>query len=233
MLPPPTLEIPVRQAPKKCKLRFNNKKSVEQAIIRSIRYPEIIGQNWQTLSNSIQRRFIKNIPSREATIYQGRIHKTRLSVAGHVLSFLSNIIGAPMPKSTQERGPVIVIVREARAFNGQYWTRVFANKNKFPKIIQTIKRFAGPTGLEEMVTSFFGIALTIKTDRNNLSFISDHYFLSIGTRRLQLPSCLIPGTLIINHKETGPKRFRYTLSLTHPLLGEIFYQTAIFEEISP
>lgn len=104
-------------------------------------------------------------------------------------------------------------------------------KKNVPQVIQSLKRFEGETGLEEMITKSIGIALTLEAKPDRLNFISDHYFVKLGKRRIKIPAFLTPGRLCVSHKEAGPKRFRFSLTLTHKFWGELIFQTAIFEEI--
>lgn len=200
---------------------------------RALRYPALLSENWQTVTPTIQQRFLKSADHRGVTIYQGRIQKTHLSTAGALLSRLCRLIGSPLPHANDVKGPATVIVREAKEFNGQYWTRIYPSRNQFPHVIQSIKKFGGPTGLEEQISNRLGVALTLKPGTKSLSFISDHYYLKAGRRRIKIPAIFSPGRLTVCHRETGPKRFRYTMSLHHKWFGELIYQTAIFEELTP
>ncbi len=202
-----------------------------KALLKSLRYPTLVGEDWVNLPLCVQIRFVKSFSHRKVIVYQGRIHKTRLSKIGLILAKLSKFIGAPLPQEDNVRGPATVIVKEARDFEGQYWTRLYPSSKTFLQVIQSVKRFAGPTGLEEIISKNIGIALDVKVKEKTLFFISNHYFLLFGKKRIVLPRFLSPGRLVVEHRETGPKRFRYSFCLHHPVLGELIYQTAIFEEI--
>ena len=213
------------------KSSFESVPLTRQALLKSLRYPTLVGDEWGTLPLSVQIRFVKSFNYRKVIVYQGRIHKTRLSKIGLILAKLSKFIGSPLPQDNNIRGPATVIVKEARNFDGQYWTRVYPSSKTFPQVIQSVKRFAGPTGLEEIISKHIGIALDVHVKEKTLSFVSNHYFLLLGKKRIVLPRFLSPGRLVVEHRETGPKRFRYSFCLHHPVLGELIYQTAIFEEI--
>ena len=200
------------------------------AFVRSLRYPRLLREGWKNLPHSIKRRFIKTSTARQAIIYKGRIHKTRTSIPGWCLAKVSKLIGCPLP-SNNCKGQAIVLVQECPEENAQSWTRIFPSPTPFPQVIQSRKQFQGPTGLEEIISPHVGVALKVSLAEKSIHFVSDHYFLKIRGRRLPLPALFTPGNLTVTHKETSPKRFRYTFHLVHPLFGEMVYQTGIFEEI--
>lgn len=204
--------------------------AITNALNKSLRYPYLIGEDWKRLPQSIQTRFIKWRPNRSVTLYQGRILETRFSIGGRLLSNLSGLFGQPLPKKDVSRGPATVIVRETTGYEGQIWTRIYPRENNPPQVIQTIKRFSGKTGLEEMITASIGITLRVQVSDGQMLFQSDNYFFHILGKKIFMPKQLTPA-MTITHKEAGPKRFRFTLQLSHPLFGELIYQTALFEEI--
>lgn len=201
------------------------------AIAKSLRYPALLGRHWRILPPAIQRRFMKYTDPRKALIYQGRVHETRLSRLGRLFARLTAVIGSPLPLEPGARGPATVIVREATTFNGQYWTRVYPTSRAMPQVIQSAKKFAGPTGLEEMISPRIGVALVLNAHRDSLTFTSHSYFIRLAGRRVPIPRLLSPGKMTVTHRQTGQRRFRFTLELTHPLFGELVFQTGIFEEL--
>ncbi len=205
--------------------------SLHSAVCKTLRYPVLVGDQWATLPKSIQNRFVKWTQNRNVILYQGRLLETRFSKLGRLLSSFCWLIGNPLPDKNNVRGPATVIVRECRKTNGQIWTRIYPRKKRVPQVIQSIKRFEGETGLEEMITKSIGIALTLEAKPDRLNFISDHYFVKLGKKKIKIPKILTPGRLCVSHKEAGPKRFRFSLTLTHNFWGELIFQTAIFEEI--
>ena len=67
-----------------------------------------------------------------------------------------------------------------------------------------------------------------------LHFVSRGYFFRLGTRRngrrvrFPLPAWLSPGTTHVEHIDEPSGWFRFTMTVTHPLFGELFYQTGRF-----
>ncbi len=205
--------------------------ALKTTVGKTLRYPILVGDKWGTLPKSIQDRFLKWTQNRKVIIYQGRLLETRFSKLGRLLSNLCWLIGKPLPDVRNVRGPSTVIVRECRERNAQIWTRIYPRENNVPQVIQSIKVFEGVTGLEEMITKTIGMSLTLEAHNDRLNFVSNHYFIKLGNMRLKIPSSLTPGRLCVSHKALGPKRFRFTLSITHRFWGELIFQTAIYQEV--
>ena len=49
-------------------------------------------------------------------------------------------------------------------------------------------------------------------------------------KRFRLPRLLWPGVLEVTHRALDDERFRFTMSIRHPWLGLLFFQTGVFWE---
>lgn len=195
------------------------------------RYRALLGETaWNRLPSAIQRRFSRHRPN-AAILYSGRVVETRLSRAGRVLAMFCHLIGAPLPDSDGATGVAAVSVIEARDHEGQLWSRTYERPGRFPQVIHSMKRFAGPTGLEEYVGCGIGMALRVSVEDGALLFVSDHYFLEIGRWRMRLPAALEPGRMQILHRDHGDY-FTFELRLTHPMFGELLRQLAHFRDVA-
>jgi len=190
-------------------------------------------QEWGALPLPVRRRFSKRLAGGRTVVYAGMVVETRMSRAGRWLAQAARLIGAPLPLSRDRNVPSVVTVTEDMATGGQFWTRIYARRAGFPQVIQSSKRFAGPTGLEEYVGRGVGMALTVHVENRALIFRSAGYFLDLFGRRLALPAWLTPGALSVTHTELGDNRFSFTLDLVHPRLGRLVRQVAVFREAEP
>jgi hypothetical protein len=188
---------------------------------------------WASLPQSIRRRFSKRLAGGRTIVFVGEVAETRMSVAGHLLAQAARLIGAPFPTSTDSGVPSVVSVTEDFATGGQIWTRLYARRAAFPQIIHSSKRFCGPTGLEEHVGGGVGMTLTVHAGAGALVFRSAGYFVDLLGRRFRLPAALTPGSLSVTHMECGDGRFSFTLDVTHPRLGRLIFQRALFREVEP
>ena len=62
-----------------------------------------------------------------------------------------------------------------------------------------------------------------------LHFVSVGYYFDLGAGlRVWLPQLLTPGVTHVEHIDLGHGWFRFTMTVTHPLFGEMFFQTGRF-----
>jgi len=197
-----------------------------------LRYRRLMGAKaWSALRPAVRRRFAKRLEAGQSIVYVGQIAETRMSLAGRILVQVSRLIGSPFPLEAKAKGEAAVVaLTEDRGSDGQFWTRLYAWRKGFPQIVHSSKRFAGPTGLEEYVGHGVGVALTLHEEDGGLRFRSAGYFLTVLGWRLPLPAWLTPGELIIGHDDLGQGRFTFTLKLTHPWLGTLLHQVALFHD---
>ncbi|AMN45060.1 hypothetical protein RHPLAN_66540 [Rhodoplanes sp. Z2-YC6860] len=185
---------------------------------------------WSSLPQAVRRRFTKRLSGGRTAVYAGEILETRMNFAGRCLAQLARLIGAPLPTSTDAHVPIVVTVTEDMATGGQIWTRLCTRRDGFPQIINSSKRFSGPTGIEEYLGRGLSMALTIHASNGALVFRSDTYVVRVLGFRLRLPAWLSPGVMTVSHAEIGETRFLFSLKVEHPWFGVLIDQTAAFQE---
>lgn len=226
------------------KLRAETEEGPGQAVTASAailepdrRFRDLLGlAAWSQLPRAVRRRFSKRIKTGEAIIYSGHVVETRMSLAGRILSALAHAIGSPLPGPDGNTGAAAVSVIEDAATGHQNWNRTYERPGRFPQVVHSMKRFAGPTGLEEYVGSGVGMSLVLSVEDGALVFRSAHYFIEAAGLRIRLPRALSPGVMEIVHRDEPdydelPHAFSFRLTLTHPLLGCLVHQLAYFKEV--
>ncbi len=186
--------------------------------------------DWAALPLAIRRRFSRRLANGSTVVYVGEILETRTSTAGWLLAQAARLIGAPFPVSRDAHVPSVVAVTEDMASGGQIWTRLYARRQRFPQIVHSSKRFAGPTGLEEHVGRGVGMTLTMHVRDEALVFRSHDYFVQCFGIRVCLPAWLTPGALSVTHAECADGRFSFTLDVVHPRFGLLIRQMGLFRE---
>lgn len=188
---------------------------------------------WAELPASVRARFSKRVCAGATIVYKGYVTRVQYSALGWALAHILRFTGAPLPLSRREGLETVVTVTEDRRSSGQFWTRMFARERGFPQMIHSVKRFAGPTGLEEALP--FGIVMTLRlcVEQQTLCFKSAGYAICAGRLRIPLPRAMTPGELTVTHTGIDTHTFRFTLTLTHTLLGTLLRQEAVYaEEVS-
>lgn len=201
------------------------------ASLGDLRFQALLAADqWAQLSPPVRRRFAKRLAGGATAVYVGEVAAIEISLAGRMLARAARLIGGPLPLVWEAPAPSVVTVTEDVATGGQIWTRLYARRRGFPQVIQSSKRFAGPTGLEECVGRGVGMALKVSVEDGALVFRSAHYFVTLLGRRLRLPRWAEPGRLTVAHTELGDGRFAFTLDITHPRLGRLLRQHVVFRE---
>jgi Domain of unknown function (DUF4166) len=185
---------------------------------------------WDGLPAAIRKRFSKRLQGGATSVYCGRMTGMRTSRAGWWLAQLLRAIGSPLPLHADIDVPSVVTVTEDMATGGQIWTRLYARRDGFPQLIQSSKRFAGPTGLEEYIGFGITMALEVAVEPRALVFRSAGYRLGFGKASIRLPRFLEPGRCTVRHEETAEGEFRFSLDLAHPLLGELIHQAGLYRD---
>jgi len=196
---------------------------------RAIDFRRVVGEaGWRRLAPSIRRRFAASHAGAAAT-YDGTMHAVHCSRAGLLLATLGRIFGTPLAPFRQTNVPVTVTVRE-NGDGGVTWERLYRPAGRPPVLISSTKIWDARLGTFEQVGGGFGMTLSVFERHGSLHFVSRRYFFAIGRLRVPLPGLLMPGTLEVVHAGAGPDRFRFTMTIRHPVLGVTFYQDGIFRD---
>jgi hypothetical protein len=188
-------------------------------------------RDWERLPDQVKRRFTKRLSGPAVALYRGMVVGMEVSRIGWLLAQACRLFGAPLPLSHKAGGAALVSVSEDHSSGGQCWTRVYARSRRFPQVIHSAKRFAGPTGLEEYLGRGLGMALRIEILGDGIAFVSDHYFFEVAGFRLRLPCWMTPGTTRVVHRQVAGASFLFELELSHPWAGKLFHQQVLFEDV--
>ncbi len=196
------------------------------------RFHDLLGPvAWVSLPLAVRHRFSRPLAPGGMRLFKGRVAETSLSPAGRILATLARLVGGPLPDTDAATGPATVLVTDGPTIGGQIWTRTYTRPHGVPQTINSVKRFSGPTGLEEDLGYGLRMRLTLHVEHGALVFRSAGFALAIGSLCLTLPIWLTPGRCCITHRDEGHGHFSFTLEFTHPWLGRLAHQVAHFEEV--
>jgi Domain of unknown function (DUF4166) len=202
------------------------------ASLHDLRFRALLGSEaWERLPPEVQRRFSKRLSGADFAVYRGLVVRMEVSALGRLLTTVCRIFGSPLPLDRRSGGAALVGVSEDQRGGGQCWTRIYARPGRFPQVIHSAKRFAGSTGLEEYLGRGLGMALRVEALTDGIAFVSDHYFLQLGDRRIRLPRFLTPGVTRVTHRQVAGASFLFGLELTHPLAGVLVHQEILFDDV--
>ncbi len=180
--------------------------------------------DWARLPPALRRRFAAGHgPAR----YAGSMRFERSRI-GLVFAMLAMAFKSPLLRADRVELPVVVDVwSEGGAV---IWSRRLG-----AAVVRSAKS-AGPGGtVLERTDGGLGMVLDVSVEDGTLVFTSRAFFLAVGGWRLPIPAWLTPGRCRVEHRAVDAERFRFSLSMTHPLWGTTFRQTGVFisQEITP
>lgn len=184
---------------------------------------------WLRLPEAVRVRFADRAP---AVDYVGEFEIVRASLLGRIIAWACRIIGTPVVPRTGTDVPAIVHVGPAG--DGIEWRREYRWPNRSPSVVRSTKVIRSDGALVEELPAGLCMSLDVYEQAGVLHFVSRAYYFEItlpGTRRcvrLRLPMWLSPGITHVEHIDGAEGWFRFTMTVTHPFLGEMFYQTGRF-----
>jgi hypothetical protein len=194
-------------------------------------FQELVGEAaWTQLPRAVRQRFGRLLAPGESAGFIGEVSATTMTNTGWLWAQIARLMGAPLPLKRLSHTPAAVLVTEDATSDMQLWTRIYHEPGRLPQVIRSMKRFAGPTGLEECVGAGVGMMLTVTVEHRCLVFRSEEYFWRAGRLRVRIPRLLTPGRIEVIHREERAGRFSFTLNVDHRWFGRIIQQVAFFRD---
>jgi hypothetical protein len=179
---------------------------------------------WRQLPPAVRTRFGEPVLSVD---YVGEFDVVRASVIGRVIAWLCQAIGTPVVPRTGQRVPAIIHVGPVE--RGASWLREYRWPNGRACRVHSTKVIGADGTLTEELPAGLRMPLSVYQRRGVLHFVSKgYYFVFARDVKVPLPSWLSPGTTHVEHADESDGWFRFTMTVTHPLFGEVFYQTGRF-----
>ncbi|MBS0374509.1 MAG: DUF4166 domain-containing protein [Proteobacteria bacterium] len=187
-------------------------------------------QAWRHLPDAVRQRFGE--PPRAAD-YAGEFDVVRASRLGRLVALACRLLGTPVVPRTGTRVPAVVHVNPTAA--GVVWNREYCWPGDSPCQVRSTKVIDPIEGLIERLPARLCMPLRVYEAAGTLHFVSRGYYFDLGRRRdgtirkLWLPARLVPETHVA-HLDEEAGWFRFTMRVTHPRAGELFFQTGRFRE---
>ena len=195
-------------------------------------YRDILGKAaWARLEPEVRGRFSRKPGPGQKILYTGVMRDVELSFAGWLFAQACRLIGTPLaPYRGRDVAMLIELAPDAKR-DGVAWNRIydFPPDRRFT-VCSTKSR--GPGGeLIEHIGRGFSMRLVLSEVCGNLVFTSVAYEWSFLGLRIRIPPLLTPGVTTVAHEQLEGDRFRFWLSVDHPLFGCTIFQDGEFSEL--
>jgi Domain of unknown function (DUF4166) len=184
---------------------------------------------WRRLPEAVRVRFSE--PVRHVD-YTGEFDIVRASLLGRAIAWVSTLIGTPVVPRTGQG--VSAIIHVGPVERGASWLREYQWPHGRVCRVHSTKVIGADGTLVEELPAGLRMPLDVFERRGVLHFVSLGYYFDTGVRfgartvKIALPHWLSPGTTHVEHADETDGWFRFTMTVTHPLFGELFYQTGRF-----
>jgi hypothetical protein len=184
---------------------------------------DVLGSEaWNRLPEAVRERFAD---ATEAANYAGAFEIVRASLLGRVFAWLGTLFGTPVAPRVELNVEAYVRVRPNA--DGVTWDREYRWADGTRHLVRSTKLVDAHGKLIEKLPARLCMPLDTFEEGGVLHFVSRGYYFDLGIR-LWLPGLLSPGVTHVEHIDLGHGWFRFTMSVTHPLFGEVFFQTGRF-----
>ena len=178
---------------------------------------------WNRLPEAVRERFAD---AAGAMTYAGSFEVVRASWLGLAFAALGRLFGMPVTPRTGANVASRVLVRPGAG--GVTWDREYHWADGDMHLVRSTKVVAGQR-LVEKLPARLCMPLDTYVEGAVLHFVSLGYYFDLGFGlKLWLPRLLSPGVTHVEHIDLDHGWFRFTMTVTHPLFGELFFQTGRF-----
>jgi Domain of unknown function (DUF4166) len=179
---------------------------------------------WLRLPTAVRERFAENTSN---VTYAGAFEIVRASGLGRTFARLGTLFGTPVVPRSGENVEALVLVRPND--HGVDWNREYCWPDGKRNLVRSTKVVTCDGQLIEKLPARLCMPLHVFEDGGVLHFVSRGYYFDLGFGvRLPLPAFFSPGVTHVEHIDLDHGWFRFTLAVTHPLFGELFFQTGRF-----
>jgi hypothetical protein len=184
----------------------------------------VLGAAWRRLPAAVRERFADTAGT---VTYAGSYEVVRASALGRVFGWLGMLFGMPVTPGSGANVAARVIVRPEGA--GMIWDREYLWTDGTRHVVRSTKLVGSDARLVERLPARLCMPLSTYVEGAVLHFVSLGYYFDLGFGlKLWLPGFLTPGVTHVEHIDLDHGWFRFTMTVTHPLFGETFFQTGRF-----
>jgi len=189
---------------------------------------DVLGREaWNRLPEAVRERFAD---STARVTYAGAFEVVRASALGRGFARLGTLFGTPVAPRAEDHVAARVLVHPDA--HGVAWNREYHWADGTRDLVRSTKVVTDDGFLIEKLPARLCMPLHTYEEGGVLHFVSRGYYFDLRFGglglRLWLPGILSPGVTHVEHIDLGHGWFRFTMTVTHPLFGEVFFQTGRF-----
>ena len=196
-------------------------------------YQNLLGSSqWLKLKPEIRKRFSVKPLMHSSIRYVGMMDVVKFNFMGWMFAQVCRLIGTPLAPYEGENIPMDIELVIHESTGGVSWNRTYKFNSGKITTVRSIKCLYSAGQLEEHIGFGFSMKLEVFERNGDLFFVSKDYLLRIGSLEVHLPRFITPGITTVSHEQISGARFRFTLSVVHPVFGETIYQIGEFRSVS-
>jgi hypothetical protein len=186
---------------------------------------EVLGtEAWNRLPEAVRERFAETALEAD---YAGAFEVVQASLLGRMFAWLGTLFGTPVAPRTGINVEARVRVRPDA--HGVVWERDYRWTGGGNHLVRSTKVVTGDGELIEKLPARLCMPLHTYEAGGVLHFVSRGYYFDLGFGlKLRLPCFFSPGETHVEHIDLGHGWFRFTMTVTHPVFGILFFQSGRF-----
>ncbi len=219
--------LPVNEAPRKRRLVSCGQLKTCETV-----YRDLLGRRaWARLEPEVRQRFSVRPSGDERILYRGLMQKVELSFMGWLFAQMCRLFGTPLAPYRGHDVRMDIELAWDEVLQGVAWHRTyfFVPDRKFT--VRSTKSHGSQGDLIEHIGHGFSMRLALSEESGKLVFTSTRYEVELAGLKIRIPAIFTPGVTTVTHEQIRGDRFRFSLSVVHPLLGQTIFQEGEFYSV--
>jgi hypothetical protein len=192
-------------------------------------YRDLLGREaFARLKPEVRQRFSVRPGRHEHIRYTGIMHSVELSFAGWLFAQFCRLFGTPLAPYRGKNVRMDIDLAWDETLHGVVWNRAYYFVPDKKYTVRSTKSRGANGRLIEHIGRGLSMRLKLSERAGMLVFTSTRYQFDIAGFRIGIPALLTPGVTTVVHEQIEGDRFRFILSVDHPILGNTIYQDGEF-----
>lgn len=196
-------------------------------------YRDLLGNGaWARLPPEVRQRFSVRPAGADQILYRGVMRRVELSFMGWLFAQVCRLFGTPLAPYRGKNIDMEIALTWNKALHGVTWHRKYLFGPRRVFTVKSTKSVQRNGEVIEHIGHGFTMRLHLSEQHGNLVFKSTCYEVALAGRTFRIPALLTPGVTTVTHEQIEGDRFRFSLAVQHPLLGQTIFQDGEFYSTS-